>query len=57
MYWISDEQHDRVLATVSQPGASLRDQLARARMAADRRRRVAYSGLALLAALVAAIFR
>jgi hypothetical protein len=56
MYWISDEQHDRALATVTHGGLSVRDQLARARMAAERRRRIAVSGMALLAALVAAVF-
>lgn len=57
MYWISDEQRTRALARVSDDSLSVREQLARARVMADRRRRVWYSGLALLLALVAAIFR
>jgi hypothetical protein len=57
MYWISDEQRTRALLRVSEHSPSVREQLARARVMADRRRRVGYSGLALLLALVAAIFR
>lgn len=57
MYWISDEQRTRALARVAEHSPSVREQLARARVMADRRRRVWYSGLALLLALVAAIFR
>ena len=57
MYWISDEQRTRTVARVAEQSPSMREQLARARVMADRRRRVWYSGLALLLALVAAIFR
>ena len=57
MYWISDEQKTRALALVSDRLPTVREQLARARVLADRRRRLWYSGLALMLALVAAIFR
>ncbi len=57
MYWISDEQRTRAIARVSEHSPSVREQLARARVMADRRRRVWYSGLALMLALIAAIFR
>ncbi len=57
MYWISDEQRTRALARVSEGTPSVRAQLERARVLADRRRRLWYSGLALMLALVAAIFR
>ena len=57
MYWISDEQQTRAFARVSDRSLSLREQLERARVIADRRRRVWYSGIAILVALIAAIFR
>jgi hypothetical protein len=57
MYWISDEQRTRAFVRVSEQSLSVREQLARARMMADRRRRIWFSGVALLLALVAAIFR
>jgi len=57
MYWFSDDQRTRALALVSHRSPSVREQLARARVMADRRRRVWYAGFALLVALVAAIFR
>ncbi|MGQ0641944.1 MAG: hypothetical protein ACT4P6_14435 [Gemmatimonadaceae bacterium] len=56
MYWISDEQRARAIARVSDRAPSLREQLERARLMADRRRRVWYSGIAILVALIAAIF-
>jgi len=56
MYWISDEQRTRVLARVAAGTPSVREQLERARVMADKRRRVWYAGLALLVALVASIF-
>lgn len=57
MYWISEEQRTRAFARVAEHTPSVREQLARARVLADRRRRVWYSGLALMLALIAAIFR
>jgi len=57
MYWISDEQRTRAIARVSAGTPSVREQLERARVMADRRRRVWYAGAALLVALIAAIFR
>jgi len=57
MYWISDEQRTRALARVAAGLPSVREQLERARVMADRRRRVWYAGLALFVALIAAIFR
>jgi hypothetical protein len=57
MYWISDEQRMRALERVSYRTPTAREQVARARLMADRRRRVWYAGFALLVALVAAIFR
>ena len=56
MYWISDEQRTRALARVAAGVPSVREQLERARVMADRRRRVWYAGFALVVALVAAIF-
>ncbi|HJU73598.1 MAG TPA: hypothetical protein VJ717_07615 [Gemmatimonadaceae bacterium] len=56
MYWISDDQRSRAFALVADRPRPVRDELARARAMADRRRRIWYSGLALLIALVAAIF-
>ena len=57
MYWISDEQRTRALARVAAGTPSVREQLERARVLADRRRRVRYAGFALLVALIAALFR
>ncbi|HEY7566403.1 MAG TPA: hypothetical protein VH762_02455 [Gemmatimonadaceae bacterium] len=56
MYWISDEQRTRALTRVAAGLPSVREQLERARVTADRRRRVWYAGFALLVALIAAIF-
>lgn len=56
MYWISDEQRMRALARVAAGTPSVREQLQRARVMADRRRRVWYAGVALLVAMIAAIF-
>lgn len=56
MYWISDEQRLRALALISERPRPVRDQLERARLMADRRRRVWYASFAILLALVAAIF-
>ncbi|MEW5915347.1 MAG: hypothetical protein AB1762_03035 [Gemmatimonadota bacterium] len=57
MYWISDEQRTRALAMVSTPMPTMREQMARARTMAERRRRVGYASLALLLAIVAAFVR
>ena len=57
MYWISDEQRTRALARVAERPLSMREQMDRARVTADRRRRVVYAGIALFVALVAAVFR
>ena len=57
MYWISDEQRTRALARVAERPLSMREQMERARVLADRRRRVVYAGIALFVALVAAVFR
>ncbi len=57
MYWISDEQRTRALLRVADRSLSVREQLERARVMAERRRRVWYAGFALLVALIAAIFR
>jgi len=57
MYWISDEQRTRALERVAAGLPSVREQLERARVMADRRRRVWYAGFALLVALIATIFR
>lgn len=57
MYWINDEQRMRALATVAAGTPSVREQLERARVMAERRRRVWYAGMALLVAVIAAIFR
>jgi hypothetical protein len=56
MYWISDEQRTRALAMVSTPIPTMREQMARARAMAEKRRRFGYAGLALLVAIVAAFW-
>lgn len=57
MYWISDEQRSRALALIAERPRPVRDELARTRVLADRRRRLWYAGLALLVAMIAATFR
>lgn len=57
MYWISDEQRTRALAMVATPIPTMREQMARVRTMAERRRRIGYAGLALLVAIVAAFIR
>ncbi|MGQ0537774.1 MAG: hypothetical protein ACT4R6_02410 [Gemmatimonadaceae bacterium] len=57
MYWISDEQRVRALALVSDRPLSAREQFARTRLLAERRRRALFAALAFLVVGAVLVFR